>query len=292
MKTLLNKLNTKFSKFSLALGLFLAIAAVASGMLIPKFLLNKKSKSQMSVVTTAPEDYYLGSGTAMARKASEQLSSLDRIKLVSGAWGSISSKCDTSEGFLGESAAVNLAKEQLEHFYDANVYPYSLSSTYGNWYSWSTELYQYTDTVFNTYTTYLWVIKFTKFDNSLTHTILMTENGTIVNAEVSNNSTVDPKEVMVTTLAFRPEKLVYSRIINAYKDFNVQYVLGENTRIRDSEQIDSTTLEIPYPYVDTSTAVIKNFYKIVLSEPSKDDENYYIYQYTTNNSYCIGIISE
>lgn len=292
MNNFLNRFKINKPVITPVIGFTLAIAAIISGILVPKLLLSQKAKVQMSVVETAPEDYYLASSTVMARRASEQLSSLDRIKLISGTWESASAKCSTTEGFLSESEAVTLAKQQLEYFYDAGVYPYSLSSSYGNWYSWSTELYQYTDTVFNTYTTYLWIIKFTKFDNSLTHTILMTESGTILSAEVSGNTTQDTDIIMASSDTFSPDKLNCASIINAYSEENISNIIGKNIYMHSQKRNNSVKITPPYPYIDLSKAEFENIYTIILSIPSKDDESYLIYAYKTDNSYGIGIVPE
>lgn len=288
----ISKLKAKKSLLIPVLCFALTIAAVLSGILVPKLLLSQKVKAQMSVVETAPEDYYLASSTIMARKASEQLSSLDRIKLIAGTWESTSVKCSTNDGFLNESEAVKLAKQQLEHLYDTGVYPYSLSSSYRNWYSWSTSLYQYTDTAFSTYTAYLWIIEFTKFDNSLTHTILMTENGTILNAEVSGNTVQDSGITMPSSDTFSPDKLNCSPIIDAYSEETISNTIGENIYIHDTKRNDTLKTTPPYPHIDLSKAEYENIYNLVLSIPLKDNESYFIYAYKTDSSYGIGIVPE
>ena len=256
-------------------GILLAITAIVSGILLPKYLLSRKANSQISIVNTAPEDYYLASGTAMAQNASRQLSSLDRIKLISGKWESISEQCSTKEGFLTESEAVALAKKQLEYYYETSAYPYSLTSAYDNWYSWTTELYKYTDTAFNTYTAYLWVIKFTKFDNSVTHTILMTESGTIINAETNDNT------------------IKHSQISKAYLKNAIGNIFCDSdlTALNISEN-NKTDIHIPYPYIDLTDTDIEYLTNVSISLNSNESENYIIYQYKTDTSYGVGIIPE
>ncbi len=257
---------------SLLLGISLACLAVACGILLPKLILRKATDKQLSVVETAPESYYLASGTAMAKNASQQLSSLDRIKLISGVWESNCVQVSPGEGTLSEAEIIALTKQQMEYYYEQNVYPYSLSSSYSNWYSWSTELYCYTDTVFNTYTTYLWVVHFIKFDNMLEHTILITENGTILAAQVNDSSK-----------PFSPVKKVYM-------NENINNILGDKNITIDaiSEKIDDYPIPA-YPYIDITGICDRNIYCITLSSKNDDGENFYIYQYKTDNTYGFGI---
>lgn len=256
----------------LLLGIFLACLAVACGILLPKLLLKNAADKQLSVVETAPENYYLASGTAMAKNASEQLSSLDRIKLISGTWESRCVQVNPGEGTLSEAEIIALAKQQIEYYYKENVYPYSLSSSYSNWYSWSTELYCYTDTVFNTYTTYLWVVHFTKFDNMLEHTILITENGTILAAQVNDS------------------KKSYSSVKNVYMNENINSVLGDKSITVDdiSEKIDDYIIP-SNPYIDMTGIYDQNIYRVTLSPKNDDAEEFYIYQYKTDSTYGFGI---
>ncbi len=257
---------------SLLLGIFLACVAVICGIFLPKLILKKTTDSQLSVVETAPESYYLASGTAMAKNASEQLSSLDRIKLISGTWESNCVQVTPGESTLNEAEIIALTKEQMEYYYKQNVYPYSLSSAYSNWYSWNTELYRYTDTVFNTYTTYLWVVHFTRFDNTLEHTILVTENGTILAAQVNDSS--------------KP----FSSIKKVYLNENINDVLGDKNMQMESISENIDNIDIPEsPYIDIAGIYDQNIYLISLSSKKGDPEDFYIYQYKTDSTYGFGI---
>lgn len=255
------------------LAILCAILATAGGIFIPKLLLRQKIDAKLALIETAPESYYLSLDTALAKSASQNLSSLDRMKLITGIWESSCEPAELSEAYLKESDAVSLARERLEHYYQQGVYPYSLYSSYSNWYSWSTELYCYTDNVFNTYTTYLWVIQFTRYDSDLKHTILMTENGTILAADVNDNS--------------KP----FSSVKNAYMSEDANKIFGdENIHIKAiTQNTDKTTIE-SYPYINTTGIDYKNIYTISLSLGSNEPEDYCLYQYKTDSSYGFGIM--
>lgn len=255
------------------LGILCAALATAGGIFIPKLLLRQKINAKLAVIEIAPESYYLSLDTAMAKNASQHLSSMDRMKLITGRWESSCEQTEQEEASLKESDAVSLARTQLEHYYKEGIYPYSLSSSYSNWYSWSSELYRYTDNVFNTYTTYLWVIHFTRYDSDLVHTILMTDNGTILAADVNDNS--------------KP----FSSIKNAYSENGIKQIFtNENIHLEDiSQSTDITTIE-GYPYIDTTGIYYKNIYTVSLALDRNEPEDYYIYQYRTDTSYGFGII--
>lgn len=271
-KNQINKnMNVDLSPY-LPVGILLACLAVAGGILLPRLVLKHMTDRQLSVVETAPESYYLASGTAMAKNASEQLSSLDRIKLISGVWESNCVQVSSDEGNLSESEIISLVKSQMEYYYKQNVYPYSLSSTYSNWYSWTTELYRYTDTVFNTYTTYLWVVHFTRFDNTLEHTILITENGTILAAQVNDSN--------------KP----FSSIKKIYMNENINDILGDSNIKLETVSENVSGYDIPqYPYIDVVGIFNQNIYQVQLSSKGNDAETFYIYQYKTDTTYGFGI---
>ena len=109
-------------------GLLFACCAmiVVLSIVAPKYLLARTLTEQTNRVEVAPEEYYLEAGTMMSRNTSSNLSSIDRIKLISGTWDSNMEKCEITEGFLDEVEAVELAKKQLDVYYKQDVYPYSV----------------------------------------------------------------------------------------------------------------------------------------------------------------------
>lgn len=259
---------------STTLGVMLTITSILCGLFIPQIAMEITSKSNLNTVSTAPEDYYLASNTAMARIASEQLSTLDRMKLIAGTWQSTVEVASESEAFLTEMQAIEKAKKSLDVFYNAGVYPYSLSSSYNNWYSWDTEIYRYTDTSFHTYSCYLWVIRFYKFDNSLQHTILMTEKGTILAAEV-NEAVAD-----------------CAPIYNIYSEEKLQFALSETIYIRliEGKKKSVKNIEVPYPGLNLTDVEFYNNYQLTLSDSGDEDEYYEVFQYRGKNVYGFGII--
>lgn len=267
----MKKLNLK--KVKLIFALIFCVLVVTSSFFLPDMLLKATRSSTTNDIIVAPEKYYVESGNAMARSTSSRLNSLDRIKLISGSWESTGRQCDISEGFLTENQAITLAKNNLDEFYSVGVFPYSISSNYNNWYSWDTKLYCYTDSLFNTYSAYLWVINFTKFDNSISHTIYMTESGVIIGAETTDTTNNTNK------------------IISAYTDSSAQAIFcdQEITLISKEKAPENTTLSDAYPETNLSTAQEKDIYILDLSTSDGAVEKYYVYQYKNDEIYGIGI---
>ena len=76
------------NKIKICLILFFCIAVILASVLVPKYLLARTLFEQMDQVVVAPEEYYVEAGEMMARSASSNLSSVDRIKLIAGTWES------------------------------------------------------------------------------------------------------------------------------------------------------------------------------------------------------------
>ncbi len=262
-------------RFNILIFLF-TLLVVSGSIILPNRMLTTAGNEHLSLVVEAPEEYYLASATAIAVDASSKLSGTEKINLTTGAWESIITECDISDGFLTETEAVELAKSQLEIFKDNLVYPCSLKSGYKNWYSYQTKLYSCTDATFNTYVAYLWEITFTKYDGSLVHTILMTENGTIINAQVN-----------------QPDYKAKS-ILNSYKDSTIGNIWGNNSaRISNEKNCnDYYKLNHSYPSIQIISDSVEQAYYISVSEESEAASSYIIYQYKTDSHYGIGIMPE
>lgn len=251
----------------------LTIIIVCCGFFLPGYLLDRKAKLEFDQAKLAPEEYYLTSNTIMARNSSEKLSAMEKVNLITGKWASTQYESSSSEAFLTETEAVNLAISRLEFFDRIGIYPYSLVSNYNNWYSWSTEVYRFTDSSFNTYTAYLWVITFKKFDNTLSHTIAMTEDGIILAAEVNE-------------VPNAPRPISY-----AYSETYLSYITGTDSISCNSvtTAANSSYISSLYPGIDLSNVTFTNIYNINISENNTEIGDFNIYQYSTTDRYGFGI---
>ena len=233
------------NKIKICLILFFCIAVILASVLVPKYLLARTLSEQMDQVVVAPEEYYVEAGEMMARSASSNLSSVDRIKLIAGTWESEMQKCENTDGFLNEVEAVELAKKQMEYYYQAGVFPYSMQIKYDNMFSYATELYCYTDSSFHTYSAYLWKITFTKYDDSVECVTYMTESGTIL--------------LLWTDGEYLPE----TTMKQCYDNLDMKNVFGDNRfyQVTIGEYVPVTAVEISYPMDDelTGEAIAKSF---------------------------------
>jgi len=259
------------------IGLFALLTVLLISMLLPNWLLNRGYRSHFNIVNTVPQSYYLASNTAMAKRKSELLSSLDRMKLITGAWDSTSRTATSEDALLNESAAVTLAKEKIEYLYQNNWYPCSLNSAFNNWYSWSTELTSYQDNTFHTYNTVLWTITFTKYDNSTVHTILMTDDGMILAAQVNDRTN--------------------TRNINiqSFKDWDAETLFGSKkikiNSVTTKPVINlQQTIQDTYPSLPLHQVVEQSTFQIELSQGDAETENYIMYQYKNTTDYGIGFL--
>ncbi len=266
---------TKKSKHNYPVLIFilLCIVTVASSLILPEQLLNNKSQKNIDQVKVAPESYYVESGNAMARNTSSNLTSLEQIKLVSGSWESTQTLCTNDQGFLTENEAVELARSSLNTFYDIGVFPYSSDSNYNNWCSWDATLYCYTDNLFNTYSAYLWIITFTKFDGTISHTVYMTEKGVILGAETSDTE-------------YQPNK-----IISVYTSNSVHEIFADDkiTLMQKEKAQENTVIKPVYPETNFSDVSFDQIYVLDLVSSEGELESYYVYQYSGDNVYGIGI---
>ena len=233
------------NKIRICLFLILCAVIISTSVLVPKYLLARTLFEQMDQVVVAPEEYYVEAGEMMARSASSNLSSVDRIKLIAGTWESEMQKCENTDGFLNEVEAVELAKEQMEYYYQAGVFPYSMQIKYDNMFSYATELYCYTDSSFHTYSAYLWKITFTKYDDSVECVTYMTESGTIL--------------LLWTDGEYSPEITMKQ----CYDNLDMKNVFGDNRfyQVTIGEYMPVTAVEISYPMEDelTGEAIVKSF---------------------------------
>ena len=257
--------------------IILTVFTICGAIFVPKYLLNRKYNNIQNKVTAAPENYYLASNTAMAKKASELLATYEKTNLITGSWDSVCKKADYEDALLKETDAVALAKQKIDELYAMELYPYSLSSSYNNWYSWTTDLYSYSDTSFNTYTCYLWIITFTRFDNKLTHTILMTEDGVILAGIVNDNT------ARITPMFVR---LNEDSIRSILCDDKIRL---ENEQAYSYPNFANTITEI-YPDNIISEITEQTSIRVSLSFNADAPSDYLVYQTKTNDSYIFGIV--
>jgi hypothetical protein len=269
--------------------IILTLIVAVGGVFMPGIILKHKGKSMLNKAESAPLEYYSAASSVVARNSSAKLSEYQKLQLISGAWESADSDAGRDESLITEYEAVTLAQAAIGRLNAAGLYPSTISSDYGNWYSWTADCYKATDTTFNTYTSYYWVISFSRYDETESHTVLMTEGGTVLLA-VAN----------IEAYKYTPENI------------NSLYSVLYDKKSRETSVIaldsgDELMSNIPtYPHIElegmeylaasllmvgrdsvTSEDKFLEYYR----EPSSDDmEFYYIFQCESEDGYAVGII--
>lgn len=251
-------------------------AIVMASISVPGVLLNSKYNQFHKDLEVLPERYFPTSAS-MENRSDSLLLPIDRVNIITGIWDNAITEVDDDKGLLSPIQAVKLAKKQIDVLYKLKLYPDSIESSYENWYSWSTKLYRYHESSFNMYSSNLWVITFTKYDNSAVHTILMTEDGYILQAEADHVplSTASCNNVINND--------TFKTILNgsAVKNVENKTVLCDNFL----ERIASI-----YPVEQKNEIVTQKYCTTSFTLSNNNTENFLFYQYTTSKSYVYGMI--
>jgi hypothetical protein len=273
--------------------ILLTLIAAGSGIFLPGIVLKNKGQDELNKAESAPLEYYSAASSVVARNSSAQLSEFQKLQLISGAWDSRDSEAAQDESLITEYEAVTLAQTALGRLHDAGLYPSTISSDYGNWYSWTADCYKATDTTFNTYTAYYWIISFARYDETESHTVLMTEGGLLLLA-VAN----------IKDYKYTPESLntLYSVLYEKNRSETSVIALSSGDELMDN---------IPsYPHIEldgmeysavsllmvgrdsvASADKFREYYQNYYQESSSDDmEFYYLFQCEGEDSYAVGII--
>ncbi len=183
----------------IGIGILIAIM----GIWLPGVLVNWQAQKDRNVVhQTSGSNYYNGSQQAVF------MTLYERMKLMSGEWDSSWQEVDPatiaaitdapsneSENngletggdleligccYQNRQDVLELAEAGIDVFYQAGVYPQTVTSGYENWYRPSVHLYQYSDSVFEAYTCYAWLVELDYYDGSCRHVILIDDTSGLI----------------------------------------------------------------------------------------------------------------
>lgn len=239
-----------------------AVLALAMlGTLLPGFVLVWQSKEQMNMVDVVPEEYYSPANLAVARNASANLGTYQKLQLITGRWESHMRQADSYDAQMEDYKAVELAKEQLDTLYQWGVYPTSLSSDYENWYSWEAEFCKVVDATFNTYAAYYWKLSFVKYDGSERHLLYMLEDGTIFLAEAWNEKGMDNRKI---------------------SEAGINMSLGLTQIVKKGVSDENQNLEEYFAFTDIETADLK---WMDLVQFQMQEKEYYVMQLYSDDCY-------
>ena len=170
-------------------------ASILGGLFLPAYFLARNVRRYSDKTVEVAKEYYLGENSATSAMASSQLSEYEKIRLIGNVFEgeSKSVAIDFAEDDTYE--LVKMVKEKLNDYYKIGLYPTAFNGRNGpEWYKWDVTKYCSTDTTFNTFRTYFWKVELTKYDFSQYHTILITEDGTIIYAKCR---TLEPSKGIV-----------------------------------------------------------------------------------------------
>lgn len=242
------------------------IVVVPAGIILPGRVLAIQGEQEYDQVGAVPEQY-LASSSAMAKNASTNLKTTERLRLITGQWESEGTEAKSFEMEQEDYEAVALVRTGMKELYDTHQYPVDLSSDYSNWYTWAAKSYKAVDTTFHTYTAYYWIIHFEKYDGSETHTIQMLDDGTIFLAEAVMQEDVDVTQLTAAADALPEEE---ERTVTAWEADR----LAEISPLFTYENADITGMNLQ-----------------ALTQVEEED-NYYILQMYQGKKYLYSIVPQ
>lgn len=181
----------------------IGILAAFMGIWAPGRLVNWQAEDYKNVIhQTSGSNYYNGSQQAVV------MTLYERMKLMSGAWDSSWQEVDSetvdamenapkqanldtileTDGELelvgycyqNRESILTLAEAGMQTFYEAGMYPKDVVSGYANWYRPIVHLYQYSDSVFEAYTCYAWLVELDYYDGSCKHLLLIDDTSGLI----------------------------------------------------------------------------------------------------------------
>lgn len=266
---------------------------------LPGFLLERETRASIGTVRDVPPQYYSGPSNAIIKNASAQLTSEQRIQLITGTWSSDISKVSPEDCNISEFGIKTLALTRIKELYAKGLYPKTLESEKDEWFAWSATPYRALDTTFKTYAAFFWDITFIKYDNTELHRFIITESGDILYAEATMNGEDDLKE-------FYPKLLNCSYLMYYYGEYTsttyntgaIRILTHDNitTTFRTSSPTDAVIKKLDTNNASSYIPNYKNFkpdgvYTLSQSTNNSSDENvFYIPYAKTDTSYQIALI--
>lgn len=261
------KRRQPYSRIRNSLLLAAVLIAVPAGIILPGRVLTIQGEQEYNQVGAVPEQY-LASSSAMAKNASTNLKTTERLRLITGQWESERTEAKSFEMEQEDYEAVALVRAGMKELYDSHLYPIDLSSDYSNWYTWAAKSYKAVDTTFHTYTAYYWIIHFEKYDGSETHIIHMLDDGTIFLAEAVMQGDVDVTRLTAAVDALPREE---ERTVTALEADR----LAEVSQLLVYENVDISGLELQ-----------------ALAQVEEEENSYYILQMYKGRRYLYSIVPQ
>lgn len=170
--------------------IIVTICSLLCGIFLPGILINNQTGKYYTSKTATTISYNYEITPIMSRNASSRLSTYEQLKLICNLWDSTITQADVSEARQSPYEALTTARESIETLYQAGGYPCSVATDLKKRYDWTATLYKATDNSFHTYSVYYWKFDLALYGTAQTHSIWMTEDGTIFCAATNVPGTV------------------------------------------------------------------------------------------------------
>lgn len=290
----MKKNNTRLWIISITLTLLVII----SGLFLPQLMLEYYARSQSDIVNRVSSEDYIGKNSAISAMASSQLSEYERIQLITNSWDGESTKVDASFSEKDANYMYNTTKDCLHKLYMANLYPVSVIEESGdNWYNWKAKRFCCTDSTFNTFKAYYWVMNLYRYDGTESHKVIISEEGTILYAECSTNQNVTLSNISenydkLSIMKYAPHSYVSlspDTPLPDYREIKIPdginsvgvIVIGDNN-IKTKEDLESN-------YSLQSSSFLSSYEYFYIFQGFKDMRNWKTIENSGNLTYTFGI---
>ncbi len=259
----------------LVISIMLTLLVIISGLFLPQLLLEHYSGSQTGIVTRVSSENYIGKNSAISAMASSQLSEYERIQLITNSWDGESTKVNASFSEKDANYMYKLTKDCLHKLYLADLYPVSVIEESGdNWYNWKAKRYCCTDSTFNTFKAYYWVMNLYRYDGTESHTVIISEEGTIIYAECTTTATIS-----ASNIAGNYEKLSIMKYApHSYVSLNPDSPIPDYREIKIPDGLDSIGVILIGENNVNTKEELENVYSSQNSSILSSYEYYYIFQ--------------
>ena len=232
---------------------------VVSSIYLPSRILMNKSKKNLDDVKIVPTEYYSGPSTAVVKSASRQLTSYQRLQLITNVWDSAISPATEEECSITKYTAHNMALDILSilkqdyadtiqitsYIGDSSEFEYG---SYQNWYTWEATPYKALDTTFQTYAAIYWVIELDSFDGKDAHTIVIDESGKLLAIATTKSDRsynyMDIKPSSDTLSLFNDSFPDMELVPKSYSNNNIDELYFENYHIDKPTDIDEIGINL------------------------------------------------
>jgi len=157
----------------------LVLMMAALSVLVPFLYLRVRNNRKDGLVEDIPASYYSRRSSSYAKNASRQLTGAEQLRLIYGLWESETTALVSSseELQLTPYEAADAAKKYLKFLAGKNAWPMKLINSMDSWYTWTARPYRATDAAFRSFSVLYWLITFTRYDSTETHTVCLTDSG-------------------------------------------------------------------------------------------------------------------